>query len=108
MPWIVTERKIGRAGSPKQRLMIQKKWNEKYGEDNWETGYMIDGQFVSQENALDIIYYQSYKEHFENKPEDLTTLLKLAKKLRNPHAESTGGVDLQLPAISKYLVEKKT
>ena len=36
-------------------------------------------------------------------PQDLTELLAIAKCLRNPHAEATTGVDLQVPAIMTYL-----
>ena len=34
---------------------------------------------------------------------DLAELIRLAKRLRNPHAEATTGVDLQVPAIMAYL-----
>jgi hypothetical protein len=105
MTWIIVERKIGRAGSLKQRLARQKEWDKKYGEGNWETGYMIDGAFVSQEEAFEQIYYASYVAHFENHPQDLTELIHTAKKLRNPHAEATQSVDLQIPAIMQYLDE---
>ena len=47
-----------------------KEWNQKFGE-NWMIGYVIEGEFVSQEDALESIYYQSYKEHFENNPDVL-------------------------------------
>lgn len=36
-------------------------------------------------------------------PADLDELIRLAKTLRNPHAEVTTGVDLQVPAIITYL-----
>ena len=48
-------------------------------------------------------YYRSYEEHFAAHPEDLKELIGLAKTLRNPHAEATTGVDLQVPAIMTYL-----
>jgi hypothetical protein len=35
--------------------------------------------------------------------EDLEELIRLARVLRNPHAEATTGVDLQVPAILTYL-----
>ena len=105
MPWKIKERKIGRAGPLKQRLNRQKQWNQKYGEDNWMIGYKIDGEFVSQEDAFHSVYYQSYVEHFERHPDDLEELIHLAKKLRNPHAEATNSVDLQVPAVLKYLAE---
>ncbi|MEM9980968.1 MAG: hypothetical protein AAF734_00635 [Bacteroidota bacterium] len=70
-------------------------------------GYVIDGAFVSQEEALETIYYQSYVLHFEQHPEDLKELISLAKKLENPHAKLTGGVDLQVPTIMRYLERNK-
>ncbi len=59
MSWLIVERKIGKAGNLKQRQKRQSEWNRKYGE-NWMIGYVIDGEFVSQEDALESIYYESY------------------------------------------------
>lgn len=103
MSWKIVERKIGQAGNLKRRQKRQREWDNKYGE-NWMIGYPIDGIFVSQEDALESIYYKSYQQHFENHPEDLEELILIAKKLENPHAKLTGGVDLQVPAISNYLI----
>lgn len=105
MPWKVVERKIGRAGSRKRRESKQRDWDKKYGMDNWTIGYVIDGEFIEQQKALDTVYYESYKLHFLNHPSDLKELITLAKKLRNPHAQATTGVDLQVPAIERYLLE---
>ena len=105
MAWKIVERKIGKAGGLKQRTQRQREWDKKYGEGNWETGYIIDGEFVSQEKAFDVVYYKSYQEHFINNPKDIDELINLAKKLRNPHAEMTSGVDLQVPAIMKSRVQ---
>ena len=102
MPWKIVERKIGRAGSKKQRNATQRQWDWKYGADSWAVGYVIDGEFVLQEKALETIYYRSYEVHFHDHPDDLAELIHLAKVLRNPHAEATTGVDLQVPAIMKY------
>lgn len=103
MPWKVVERKIGRAGGEKQRTARQREWDRKYGADAWAVGYVIDGAFVLQEEALESVYYRSYEAHFREHPADLAELIRLAKVLRNPHAEATTGVDLQVPAIEKYL-----
>ncbi len=105
--WQIVERKIGRAGSVKQRQKRQQAWNRKYGEDNWMIGYLIEGEFIIQEDAFDLIYYPSYVQHFQNHPKDLEELIHTAKKLRNPHADATTGVDLQVPAILKYLEEQQ-
>jgi hypothetical protein len=104
MPWNVVERKIGRAGGMKQRTARQRGWDRKYGEGQWVVGYVIDGAFVLQEAALESIYNRSYEEHFAAHPEDLKEQIRLARSLRNPHAEATTGVDLQVPAIMAYLV----
>jgi hypothetical protein len=83
--------------------MTEREWDRKYGEGNWAVGYVVDGAFVLQENVLEPIYNRSYEEHFAAHPEDLEQLIRLAKSLRNPHAEATTGVDLQVPAILTYL-----
>src|SRR6266508_1832635 len=103
MPWKIVERKIGRAGGVGQRTARQREWDRKYGEGNWTVGYVLDGDFVTQEEALESVYYRSYAEHFAAHPEDLDELIRLANSLRNPHAEATTGVDLQTPAILAYL-----
>ncbi len=103
MPWNVVERKIGRAGGRKQRTARQREWDEKYGEGRRAVGYVIAGTFVLQEHALEPIYNRSYEEHFAAHPDDLEELIRLARRLRNPHAEATTGVDLQVPAILTYL-----
>ncbi len=103
MPWQVGERKVGRAGGTKRRTARQREWDRRYGEGKWAVGYVIDGAFVLQEEALESVYYRSYEEHFTAHPEDLEELIRLAGSLRNPHAETTTGVDLQVPAIMTYL-----
>ena len=103
MPWKVVERRIGKAGSLKQRTGRQREWDRKYGNGNWEVGYVVEGRFISQEEALETIYYRSYEQHFQQHPSDLEELINLAKILRNPHAEATTSVDLQVPAITDYL-----
>lgn len=103
--WVVVERKIGRAGSEKQRTARQRVWDRQYGTDAWAVGYVIDGELVLQESALESVYYRSYQAHFGAHPDDLLELISLAKVLRNPHAAATTGVDLQVPAILRYLRE---
>lgn len=103
MGWKIIERRLGRAGGIKERTARQREWDCKYGEGNWAVGYVIDGKFILQEEALETVYYRSYEEHFQNHPEDLEELIGLAKELRNPHAEATTGVDLQVPAIEECL-----
>src|SRR5215207_8319374 len=103
MGWRIVKRKIGRAGSERQRTARQREWDREYGADAWVVGYVIDGAFVLQEDALEFVYYRSYEAHFRDHPDDLAELVALAKVLRNPHAEATTGVDLQVPAIMRYL-----
>lgn len=103
MPWVVVERRIGRAGGEKQRAARQRGWDRQYGADNWTVGYVLDDEFVPQDDAIESVYRRSYAEHFDAHPADLDELVSLAKVLRNPHAEATTGVDLQVPAILAYL-----
>jgi hypothetical protein len=86
-----------------QRTARQRQWDGRYGEGCWQVGYVLDGRFVPQEEALETVYYRSYEEHFAAHPEDLEELIRLARALRNPHAEAITGVDLQVPAILAYL-----
>jgi hypothetical protein len=60
MPWKVVERKIGRAGGQKQRTARQRQWDRKYGEGNGAVGYVVDGAFVPQEQALESIYLERH------------------------------------------------
>ena len=101
MTWKIVERRLGQAGNFKQRQKRQNQWDEAYG--NWTIGYVVNKEFISQEEALDSIYFESYKAHFENNPSDLEELIQTAKVLKNPHSKITGGVDLQVPAIMRYL-----
>ena len=81
MPWKVVERKIGRAGGVKRRTARQRQWDQEYGDGNWAVGYVVDGAFVLQEDALESICNRSYEEHFAAHPEDLEELVHLAKSL---------------------------
>jgi hypothetical protein len=103
MGWKVGERRVGKAGAMKQREARQRDWDRRYGEGQWEIGYVLDGRFIPQEEALETVYYRSYEQHFREHPADLEELIGLAKVLRNPHAEATTSVDLQVPAILEYL-----
>jgi hypothetical protein len=103
MTWKIVTRRLGRAGGIKERNARQREWDKEYGEGNWAIGYLIDDNFVLQDDAIDLIYYKSYEQHFHNRPQDLEELIDLAKELRNPHSLATTGVDLQVPAITEYL-----
>ncbi len=103
MGWRIVERRIGKAGGERQQQVRQREWDRRYGEDLWAVGYVLEGSFVRQSEALDSVYYRSYEQHFTDHPKDLAELLALARVLRNPHAEATTGVDLQVPAILEYL-----
>jgi hypothetical protein len=103
MSWNIVKRRLGRAGGIKERNARQREWEKEYGEGNWAIGYVIDDEFVLQDDAIDLIYYKSYEQHFHNRPQDLEELLNLAKEIRNPHSAATTGVDLQVPAITEYL-----
>ncbi|MBX3161654.1 MAG: hypothetical protein KF773_37180 [Deltaproteobacteria bacterium] len=103
MPWKIVEKRVGRAGGAKQREARQRQWDRKHGEDAWAIGYLVDDAFVLQEQALVDVYHRSYDMHFAHHPDDLEELLATAKVLRNPHAEATTGVDLQVPAILDHL-----
>jgi len=56
MPWNIVERRIGRAGGEKQRTGRQREWDRIHGADGWAIGYVIEGEFVLQEEALESVY----------------------------------------------------
>lgn len=103
MPWEVIKRRLGRAGGFKERTARQRDWDRRYGEGMWMIGYVIDGAFVSQDDAIEQVYNASYEAWFEAHPEDLDELVQTASALRNPHARATSGVDLQVPAVTAAL-----
>jgi hypothetical protein len=102
MGWDIVERRLGRAGGVKQREARQHEWDRKYGE-NWAVGYVIDGAFVLQDDAVEQVYQASYEAFLDAHPDVLDALVRTAKVLRNPHALATGGVDLQVPALHEAL-----
>jgi hypothetical protein len=106
MTWQIVKRRLGRAGARKEREGRQRQWDHEYGEGAWAIGYLVDGDFVLQEHALETVYHRSYEAHFEAHPADLEELVGLAKILRNPHARATTGVDLQVPAILAHLAKR--
>jgi hypothetical protein len=103
VPWCIVTRRLGKAGTRKERTARQRAWDRQYGEGNWQIGYRIDGTFTPQDEALETVYYRSYEAYLDNHPEVLEELIHLAKELRNPHAMATTAVDLQVPAIMDYL-----
>ncbi len=106
MGWKVAMRRLGRAGGPKERNGRQREWDRKFGEGNWEIGYVIDGEFRTQDSVYESVYVESYRQYFDANPEELDELCRLAKVLRNPHSVATGGVDLQIPAVQTCLQER--
>ncbi len=84
MPWTIIERRLVRAGDRKRQQNGQREWTKTYGE-NRAVGYVLNGELVLQEDALEQVYVKSYEEHFAL-PRYLDALCALAKTLRNPHS----------------------
>ena len=103
MGWRVVERKLGKAGALKRRMARQREWDRRFGEGMWSVGYVLEGEFVAYERALEVIYQASYDAFLDGHPELRARLCAVARTLRNPHAEATTGVDLQVPAILDHL-----
>lgn len=95
--------KLGRAGGPRNRERKQKEWNEKYGEGNWAVVYQYNGKVYTREEALENFYHKSYYDFLKKNPHLANQLCAMAKEIYNPHAEATGGVDLQCPAVHEAL-----
>src|SRR4051795_5092377 len=89
MPWRVVEGRIGRAGGVDRRTARQREWDGKYGEGNWEVGYVIDGEFVAQSEARESAYSRSHEEPFAAHPEDVEELIRTAGRLLDPTARSS-------------------
>lgn len=96
--------KIGRAGNEQQRELTQKKWTNQYGE-GWFVGYVYKNKSYTYEEALQEFYHKSYYEFMKNHPEIIEELCSSANAIYNPHAERTGGFDLQCPAVSEVLTK---
>lgn len=95
--------KLGQAGGPKNRERKKKEWDEKYGEGNWEVVYFYKDKIYTRDEALKQFYNESYYIYFKTHPNTTMRLCLLAGELYNPHAENTGGVDLQVPAVLEAL-----
>lgn len=95
--------KLGRAGGPKNRQKKKEEWDRKYGEGNWEIVYFYNNKIYTREEALSEFYNKSYYIFLKNNPNITMRLCLLARELYNPHAEATGGVDLQVPAVLEAL-----
>lgn len=105
MTWTIKQRKLGPAGPPHARNRRQRGWDQTYGPDRWAVGYVVEGDFLLREDALESVYYASYQAFFDAHPEIVEILRTTARELHNPHAEHTGGVDLQVWAVQRYLLE---
>lgn len=91
--------KLGRAGNSKNRDAKLNEWNTKYGEGNWEVVYSYKDNIMTREEALREYYYKSYYLYMDKNKSLTNELCNTAKSIYNPHAENTGGVDLQCPAV---------
>jgi hypothetical protein len=100
--WGLVEWRIGRAGALRQRTARRRQWDRKYGEGKGEVGHVIGGRFVPQEEARESAFCRGYADHFAAHPGGLEELIGLAGRLRDPHAEATGSVGLQVPAILSW------
>lgn len=90
---------LGRAGNLKNREAKKLEWNCKYGEENWKVVYKYKDKIMSRDKALDEYYNKSYYLYLKENPVKLNELCKSANAIYNPHAENTGGIDLQCQAV---------
>ena len=65
MGWKVVTRKLGKAGGLKERTARQRRWDREYGEGMWASGYVVDGEFVEYERALEVVYQASYDAYLD-------------------------------------------
>lgn len=95
--------KVGRAGNFNKRKSQADRWDQQYGENNWEIVYFYLGKIYLREEALEEFYNKSYYEYLNKNSNIAKELCLQASEIYNPHAEATTGVDLQCPAVSKAL-----
>lgn len=102
MTYEIVEQNIGRAGNFQQAQQKQQKWNNKYGEGNWITGYSINGKFFTREDAIKEIYDPSYFSFLDENP-IIVKQLQNASGVFNPHALFSKSVDIQAETIERYM-----
>lgn len=95
--------KIGRAGGPKNREQKRLEWNKRFGKDKWTIVYYFENKIYTRDEALEYFYNESYYNYLKNNIDTAKKLCSMAYSIYNPHAEATGGVDLQCPAVEKAL-----
>jgi len=62
------------------RPRIVEKLNHWFGKDGWEIKYLVGGEVISDEEALQL-YEDAYYTHFKAHPEELETLLEMASNV---------------------------
>jgi hypothetical protein len=105
MDYKIVERNIGRAGNKRQMLQKQEEWDRRYGENNWRTGYEINGQFRTRQEVIRDVYDQSYYVFLDKHPE-LVKELEESGGVFNPHAILSNSVDIQAATVIRYMVER--
>lgn len=96
----------GRIRNPAHYVQMEKEFNDKYGKGQWERGFFYENHFYPYLDSVDLLYNVSYTLFLEENPDLVAGLLKSARWIYNSHAQRTGGVDLQVPAIHNFLVSR--
>jgi hypothetical protein len=102
MTYTIVERNIGRAGTIAKSNEKKKAWDAKYGEGNWETGYELNGRFLTREEAIATVYFPAYAHALKTNKHILAIVLSY-EGVMNPHAHFTNSVDLQAAAVLAYI-----
>lgn len=98
----IVERNIGRAGRKDQMLRQQEEWNQKYGTNQWLTGYEVNGQFMTREVAIREVYAPAYFYFLDNNPQYVKQLQN-SGGVFNPHAYFSNSVDIQSQIVNEYM-----
>lgn len=102
MGYRIVEKAIGRAGNKAQMERKQIDWDRKYGKGKWITGYEVNGQFMTRDEAVEKVYDAAYFAYLDNRKAVVNMLVDYDGCF-NPHARFTNSTDIQAQTIDRYL-----
>lgn len=106
MAYKIVERNIGRAGNKFQIEQKQKEWDHRFGKGKWLTGYEVNGQFMTREEAIEKVYDAAYFDYLDRN-RSIVEVLKEYSGVFNPHALFTNSTDIQAQTIERYFNSRR-
>lgn len=102
MAYRIVQQNIGRAGNKFQMEQKQREFDSRYGKGKWLTGYEVNGQFMTREEAIEKVYDAAYFAYLDKRPAVVEMLVDYDGCF-NPHARFTNSTDIQAQTINRYL-----